>query len=110
VSPVLEGLIRRVCLQRDAEVLELTILPDRVHLRVAVDPQLGIHRLVKQIKAVSSGQLRQEFADLRSRLPTLWSNSYFVSTSGSESEARLAEYLEEQKESPTRRKSAVAAA
>ena len=43
---------------------------------------VGIHRLVKQIKGRSSRLLRQEFPSLRRRLPTLWTNSYFVATVG----------------------------
>jgi putative transposase len=47
-----------------------------------VRPQLGIHRLIKQINGRSSRSLREEFPHLRSRLPTLWTNSYFVATVG----------------------------
>ena len=57
-------------------------MPDHVHLLVGVDPQLGIHRLVKTIKGRSSRLLRQELPSLRSQLPTLWTNSCFVATVG----------------------------
>lgn len=50
-------------------------MPDHVHLLAEVDPQYGIHRLVKQIKGRSTRLLGQELPFLRSRLPTLWSNS-----------------------------------
>lgn len=49
-------------------------------LLVKVDPQFGIHHLVRNLKGVSSHHWRREFASLRSRLPTLWTNSYFVPT------------------------------
>src|SRR2546429_4248133 len=62
--------------------MALEIMPDHVHVLVEVDPQLGIHRLVKHLKGVSSHSLRQEFRALKSRLPTLGTNSYFVSTVG----------------------------
>ena len=55
---------------------------DHVHLVVEVDPQFGVHRLVKAIKGRSSRVLREEFSWLRSRLPSLWTNSYFVATVG----------------------------
>jgi putative transposase len=55
-------------------------MPDHVHLLVSVDPQFGIHRPVEQIKGRSSRLLGQELPQLRSRLPTLWTNSYFVAT------------------------------
>jgi putative transposase len=57
-------------------------MPDHVHLLVGIDPQYGIHRLVKQIKGRSSRLLRDEFPRLRRRLPTLWTNSCFVATVG----------------------------
>lgn len=88
--PVIEGavderlkqIIREVCAERECNLIELETMPDHVHLLVECDPQYGIHRLVKQIKGRSSRVLRQEFDSLRSRLPTLWTNSYFVATVG----------------------------
>ncbi|MGH8988428.1 MAG: IS200/IS605 family transposase [Acidimicrobiales bacterium] len=78
----LKEIIAGVCAERDAELVELETMPDHVHLLVGVDPQFGIHRLVRQIKGRSSRLLRAEFPSLRSRLPTLWTNSYFVATVG----------------------------
>jgi putative transposase len=80
-----------------AEILALAIMPDHVHCLVEVDPQFGIHRLVKNLKGVSSHTLRQEFPTLRSRLPTLWRNSYFVSTVGGAPLAVIQQYVENQK-------------
>ena len=88
--PVIEGgvgarlkqIIHEVCAERGANLIELETMPDHVHLLVECDPQYGIHRLVKQIKGRSSRLLRDEFPSLRSRLPTLWTNSYFVATVG----------------------------
>jgi REP element-mobilizing transposase RayT len=42
-----------------------------VHLVVEMDPQFGIHKLVKAIQGRSLRVLRQEFAWLWSRLPNL---------------------------------------
>ncbi|PYT82805.1 MAG: hypothetical protein DMG41_32495 [Acidobacteria bacterium] len=50
--------------------MALGILPDHVHLFVEVDPQFGLHRLVKYSKGVTSHEPRKEFASLRTRLPT----------------------------------------
>jgi len=68
--------------ERVAPIVELETVPDHVQLLVTCDPQFGIHRLVKQIKGRSSWLLRQEFPSLKSKLPTLWTNSYFVANSG----------------------------
>jgi putative transposase len=93
----LKEIIREVCAERDAPIVELETMPDHVHLLVTVDPQFGIHRLVKQIKARSSRLLRQEFPSLRSRLPTLWTNSYFVATLGGATSEVVKRYVEDQK-------------
>ena len=70
---------------------------DHVHLLVECDPQLGIHRLVRLIKGRSSRLLRQEFPVLKRKLPTLWTNSYFVSTVGGVPLSVMKQYIENQK-------------
>ena len=93
----LKVIIREVCVEFDAELIELEVMPDHVHLLVDVDPQFGIHRLIKMIKGRSSRLLRQEFPWLRSRLPTLWTNSYFVATVGGAPLKIIKQYIENQK-------------
>lgn len=71
---------------------------DHVHLLLSIDPQLSIHRAIKRIKGRSSHDLREEFPWLKSRIPTLWTNSYFVSTVGGAPLAQVRKYIERQKE------------
>ena len=94
----LKELLVEKCAEHQAEIIELEVMPDHVHLLVEVDPQYGIHRLVKQIKGYSSRILRQEFPWLRSRIPTLWTNSYFVSTVGGSPLEAIKKYIENQKD------------
>lgn len=93
----LKRVVERVCLARDVELIELEVMPDHVHLLVDVDPQYGIHRLVKEIKGTSSRELRLAFPFLKRRLPTLWTNSYFVSSVGGAPLAVVKQYIENQK-------------
>jgi putative transposase len=93
----LKELIWQSVIEKQSEIIELEIMPDHVHLLVEVDPQYGIHRLVKQIKGRTSRILRQEFPHIKSRLPTLWTNSYFVSTVGGAPLAMIKQYIENQK-------------
>ena len=79
------------------ELLELEVMPEHVHLLVGCDPQFGIHRLVKYLKGTSSRYLRQEFPQLKRRLPSLWTNSYFVATTGGITLETLKRYVEGQK-------------
>ena len=93
----LKELIREAVANKGAWLIEMETMPDRVHLLVEVDPQLGIHRLVKAVKGHTSRLLRKEFPSLRSRLPTLWTNSYFVATVGGASLEVVKQYVAEQK-------------
>lgn len=97
VDTRLKELILQVADEHYAEIIELEIMPDHVHIPLEVDPQYGIHKFVKQMKGRSSRILRQEFPWLRSRLPTLWTNSYFVSTVGGAPLAVIKQYIENQK-------------
>ena len=97
VDARLKQIVREVCAERDAPIVELETMPDHVHLLVTCDPQFGIHRLVKQIKGRSSRLLRQEFPHLKSRMPTLWTNSYFVATVGGATLEVVKRYVENQR-------------
>ena len=97
VDDRLKKLIKETCNQLNVEIIEMEIMPDHVHLLMEVDPQYGIHKAVKRIKGYSSRVLRQEFSWLKSRIPTLWTNSYFVSTVGGAPLSVIKQYIEDQK-------------
>ena len=93
----LKEIIKESCIELNAELIEMEVMPDHVHLLVQIDPQFGIHRLIKHIKGRSSRFLRQEYREIRSRLPTLWTNSYFVSTTGGAPLEIIKQYVRNQK-------------
>ena len=97
IAKRLEEIMRKTALKYRAEISALEIVPDQVHMLCEVDPQLGIHRFVKRIKAVTSHVLRKEFVSLRKRLPSLWTNSYLVSTVGGAPLEVIQQYVENQK-------------
>ena len=97
VEKRLKEIIEQTAAEFQATVIELEIMPDHVHLLCEVDPQFGVHRLVRYLKGRSSRLLRQEFPWLRSRLPTLWTHSYFVSTVGGAPLSIIKQYIENQK-------------
>ena len=97
VDTRLKEIIQDVSAECNSEIFELEVMPDHVHLFVEVDPQFGIHRLIKLMKGRSSRLLRKEFPWIKSRLPTLWTNSYFVSTIGGVPLEVVKQYIEQQK-------------
>jgi putative transposase len=62
--------------------------------------------VANQFKGSSSRVLRSEFPHLRSRLPTLWSRSFFVASVGAVSAATVRRYLDTQYERPWRKERA----
>ena len=71
IAKRLFGLIHKAALRYRAEVIALEIMPDH--------------------------DLRKEFPSLSSRLPSLWTNSYFVSTVGGAPLEVIKQYVEKQK-------------
>jgi putative transposase len=64
---------------------------------VESDPTRCVAEIVNRLKGHSSRVLRQEFSTLRSRLPTLWSRSYFAASIGHVSAATIERYIAQQK-------------
>jgi putative transposase len=61
VETRLKQIITEVCQEHNAILEQMEVMPDHVHLLVSVDPQFGIHRLIKLLKGRSSRLLRQEY-------------------------------------------------
>ena len=99
VAVRLKELISSMSLEFQVELIDLEVMPDHVHLLVDVDPQFGVHNFIKRIKGRTSRILRQEFPHLTTKLPTLWTNSYFVSTVGGAPLTIVKKYIESQKTS-----------
>jgi putative transposase len=97
VETRLVELIHQSAALRDMKVRALEVMPDHVHLFIETDPRWAPAEFVGKIKANTSRILRTEFPHLRSRLPTLWSRSYFCATVGAVSQAAIRRYIEAQK-------------
>lgn len=103
--PVLEGgvgvrldeLLPEYVRDLGGEVLDLVVMPDHVHLFASFPPTLAISQIMYRLKGATSHQLRKEFPHLRSRLPSLWTRSYYVGTAGHVSAATIQRYIDAQK-------------
>jgi len=91
----LGAVLKEVAEEKKVKILALEIKPDHLHLFVSCYPQLAVHKLVKAFKGRSSFYLRREFPGLL-KLPSLWTNSYFVSTAGNVSNETIRKYIEAQ--------------
>lgn len=97
VAERLAALIKSKALELDATIHALEVMPDHVHLFVESDPARAPAHIVAQFKGFTSNRLRQEFPHLRTRLPSLWSRSYYVGSIGEVSASAVQHYIQAQK-------------
>ena len=81
-------------------VVEMEVMPDHVHMLLDVSPSIGIFKTVCHIKGFTSRVLRREYPSLKTRMPSLWTRSSFISTVGSVSLDVVRGYIENQKRKP----------
>lgn len=93
----LKDVLYEIAEEKEIEIKALEIMPDHVHMFIEFDPRLLLHKIIKDFKGVSSRVLRDEFPELKSRLPSLWTRSYFSCTVGHISEETIQQYIENQK-------------
>ena len=93
----LKEILLETAAKLDVKILSMEIMPDHVHLFISFDPRLMLHKIIKDLKGASARILREEFPSLKSRLPSLWTRSYFSCSVGHIGEAAVRRYIEEQK-------------
>ena len=97
VDSRLKELISEKCDSLECNIQALEVMPDHVHLFVKTPPTIGVHFLIQQIKGYTAHKLRNEFHWLKSRLPNMWTRSYYVESVGSVSKDGIEKYIENQK-------------
>jgi len=97
VEDRLKELITQRATELDCKVLTLEVMPDHVHLFVETPPTIGVHFMIQQLKGYTAHVLRDEYPSLKSRLPNMWTRSYYVESVGCMSEEGIRKYIENQK-------------
>ena len=92
-----QELLEATCKEKGWDILTLAIQPDHIHLFVRAWPSDSAAEVVKEMKGSTSFILRKEFQPILSKLPSLWTRSYFASTAGAVSAQIIQEYLDAQK-------------
>ena len=83
--------------KRGCYIESMEVMPDHIHIFIKGNPTIPIHLIVKNLKGKSSRILRDEFPQLRRRLPCLWTRSYYCETIGCINEETIKKYIENQK-------------
>jgi putative transposase len=92
----LKELIQEKSSEYNYEIIEMEIMKDHVHLLIDINPKLGIYKTITKIKGYSSRTLREEYPELKSRIPSLWTRSLFISSVGSVSLDVVKQYIKDQ--------------
>ena len=93
----MKELVLEIANDCDFKILDMEVMSDHVHLLIYCNPRYGILNCVKHIKQVTSHILKKEFPIIKSKIPTLWTRSSFISSVGSVSLETVKQYIENQK-------------
>lgn len=99
VEIALKEVIEKVASELRVKLIEMETNKDHIHLLVDVDPAFGVMNFIRAAKGRSARILREKFSFLKTRLPTLWSNSCFISTVGGAPLEVIKQYIENQQNS-----------
>jgi putative transposase len=97
IADRLKELLNKKAEELDIKIAICEVMPDHVHVFVKCRPTASPHWIVQQLKGYTSRIMRQEFESLRTRLPTLWTRSYYCESCGHISEDVVKKYIEDQK-------------
>lgn len=101
LSPEIAQRLKKLIISKQKEydfnLIEIEVMLDHVHMLIEVNPKKGIYKVISKIKGYTSNKLRTEFPELKSKLPSLWTNARFISTVGSVSLETVKKYIENQK-------------
>lgn len=96
VAQRLQEIIFGLVTEHGWKLIALEIMPDHIHFFINAPANESPAQIAKWIKGRASHYLRKEFPDLK-KLPTLWSPSYFVATTGQVSTEVVKNYIENQR-------------
>jgi putative transposase len=102
IAKRLKNIIEQIAFEYNIDIIEMETSGDHIHCLIDIDPQLGVMKFIKLAKGRSARILREEFPELKTKLPNLWTNSSFVSTVGGAPLGIVKQYIENQPKNETR--------
>lgn len=89
-------IVKEICGELEIEIIAIECNEDHTHISLNSLPTLSASDIMNKIKGVSSRIIRDEFEKL-SKMPSLWTRNYFVSTAENVSGETIKKYVESQK-------------
>ena len=80
------------------KILAAALMPDHVHLVVALTPSDRVSDAVRYFKGTTARLLREKFPRLREAAPNLWSEGYYVESLGLKNVKQVLSYVSRQEE------------
>lgn len=100
----LKELIVALAGERGWKLRSMEVMPDYVHVFISVTPSESVAQVMSVLKGLTSRPLREEFPRLRSRMPTLWSRSYYAESVGHVFSKTIERYISDQKSKPGKKR------
>ena len=97
IQESLKTLILEKATELDYKIEAMETMEDHIHIFTQASVKASAHTIVSQLKGYTSFKLREEFPELKSRLPCMWTRSYYAGTVGHVSEETVKKYIENQK-------------
>lgn len=100
VTNFLSKSLQEICDTYGYEIKAKEIMPDHIHIFVAVPHTVAPCDVARTLKSISAISMFKEFPQLKkfySRCGVLWSRGYFISTIGHISEDTVRKYIEGQR-------------
>ena len=92
-------ILRKLCEQKDVEIIEAEACPDHIHMLVSIPPHLSIAQFMGYLKGKSSLMIFDRHANLKYKYGqrSFWCRGYFVDTVG-KNETAIRNYIRNQLE------------
>ena len=99
LRPHLGEVFRKLAKQKDSRIEEGHLMPDHVHMMIAIPLKYAVSQVVGYIKGKSAIHLARVYAERKRNFAGqhFWARGYFVSTVGRD-EAVIREYIRNQEE------------
>jgi putative transposase len=100
IKEYIEKKIRTICDWKNVEILELTIMPDHIHMVAIIPPKLAVAELMGILKGKTAIAVFQQHKNLRTKPywgNHFWSRGYCVTTVGMDEE-RIRRYVKYQED------------
>ena len=90
-------ILRKLCEQKEVEIIEAELCPDHVHMLVSIPPKYSVSQIMGYLKGKSSLMIFDRHANLKYKYGNrhFWARGYYVDTVG-RNKKQIQEYIKHQ--------------